>query len=112
MPYTSGTTGQPKGCMHTHRTVMFTAVAGAHWAGPAVPDQTALAVLPFFHVTGMQGSMNGAIYCGATIVILPRWDRDAAGAPDRALPRHRLDQHPDHGDRFPVESAPGRIRFV
>ncbi|HTN66074.1 MAG TPA: long-chain fatty acid--CoA ligase [Burkholderiaceae bacterium] len=80
MPYTSGTTGQPKGCIHTHRSVMFTAVAGAHWAGPTVPDQTALAVLPFFHVTGMQGSMNGVIYCGATIVILPRWNRDAAGA--------------------------------
>ncbi len=79
MPYTSGTTGQPKGCVHTHRSVMFTAVAGAHWAGAALPDQTVLAVLPFFHVTGMQGSMNGVIYCGATIVILPRWNRDAAG---------------------------------
>ena len=31
MPYTSGTTGKPKGCMHTHRTVMSTAVGGAHW---------------------------------------------------------------------------------
>lgn len=80
MPYTSGTTGQPKGCVHTHRSVMFTTVAGAHWAGAAVPDQTVLAVLPFFHVTGMQGSMNGVIFCGATIVILPRWNRDAAGA--------------------------------
>ncbi len=79
MPYTSGTTGKPKGCVHTHRSVMFTAVAGAHWAGATVPDQVALAVLPFFHVTGMQGSMNGVIYCGATIVILPRWNRDAAG---------------------------------
>jgi len=79
MPYTSGTTGKPKGCVHTHRSVMFTAVAGAHWAGSAVPDQTILAVLPFFHVTGMQGSMNGVLYCGATIVILPRWNRDAAG---------------------------------
>jgi fatty-acyl-CoA synthase len=37
-----------------------------------------LAVAPFFHVTGMQGSMNGPIYAGSTIVVLPRWDRDAA----------------------------------
>jgi len=80
MPYTSGTTGHPKGCIHTHRSVMFTAVAGAYWAGAPVPDQTILAVLPFFHVTGMQGSMNGVIFCGGSIVILPRWNRDAAGA--------------------------------
>jgi fatty-acyl-CoA synthase len=31
MPYTSGTTGHPKGCMHTHRTVMYTLIAGEHW---------------------------------------------------------------------------------
>jgi len=77
MPYTSGTTGSPKGCMHTHRTVMFTLVAGVHWFGPD-PSQTTLAVLPFFHVTGMQGSMNGTIYSGNTIVLLPRWDREVA----------------------------------
>ena len=35
-------------------------------------------MLPLFHVTGMQTSMNGAIYNAATVVLLPRWDRDAA----------------------------------
>ena len=79
MPYTSGTTGKPKGCIHTHRSVMFNAVASPTWAGPVVPDHTTLAVLPFFHVTGMQSVMNAMIYCGGTIVALPRWDRDAAG---------------------------------
>src|SRR5690606_7067785 len=33
LPYTSGTTGAPKGCMHTHRTVMSTAVFQQAWAG-------------------------------------------------------------------------------
>jgi fatty-acyl-CoA synthase len=77
MPYTSGTTGQPKGCMHTHRTVMFTMVAGTEWFGRD-PGAVGLAVLPWFHVTGMQGSMNGPIYTANTVVVLPRWDRDAA----------------------------------
>jgi fatty-acyl-CoA synthase len=79
MPYTSGTTGKPKGCVHTHRSVMFNAVASPSWSGAVVADQVALAVLPFFHVTGMQSVMNSAIYSGGTIVVLPRWDRDAAG---------------------------------
>ena len=79
MPYTSGTTGQPKGCVHTHRSVMFACVAGPLWSAPPIPDQVALAVLPFFHVTGMQVSMNATIFGGGTLVILPRWDRDVAG---------------------------------
>jgi fatty-acyl-CoA synthase len=78
MPYTSGTTGTPKGCVHLHRQVMMTAVASTRWVGGGA-DNVVLAVLPFFHVTGMQGSMNGPVFSGSTIVILPRWDRDAAG---------------------------------
>ena len=55
MPYTSGTTGQPKGCMHTHRSVMCTAVGGAQWFG-RTQDMVMLSVLPYFHVTGMQAA--------------------------------------------------------
>ncbi len=77
MPYTSGTTGHPKGCMHTHRTVMFTMVAGIEWFGHD-PSGVGLAVLPWFHVTGMQGGLNGPIYSANTVVVLPRWDREAA----------------------------------
>ncbi len=77
MPYTSGTTGKPKGCMHTHRNVMSTVAAGTEWLHMP-KDTVALAVLPFFHVTAMQGGMNGALYNGNTVVLLPRWDREAA----------------------------------
>jgi fatty-acyl-CoA synthase len=86
MPYTSGTTGQPKGCMHTHRSVMATLVHGIEWFGRN-QDDVYLAVLPFFHVTGMAGGMNGPAYSGATVVLLPRWDREAAA---RMIERYRV----------------------
>ncbi len=86
MPYTSGTTGKPKGCMHTHRSVMSTAVGGCNWFG-SNQDAVQLSVLPLFHVTGMQGGMNSPLYNGSTIVILPRWDRDAAA---RAIEHYRI----------------------
>ena len=79
MPYTSGTTGKPKGCIHNHRSVMFNIAASPAWSGAIVPTHVALAVLPFFHVTGMQSVMNSMIFCGGTLVILPRWDKDLAG---------------------------------
>ncbi|OGA68642.1 MAG: long-chain fatty acid--CoA ligase [Betaproteobacteria bacterium RIFCSPLOWO2_12_FULL_68_20] len=77
MPYTSGTTGRPKGCMHTHATVQATAAAYLRWRG-APEHSVVLAALPFFHVTGMQTGMNGPIHAAATLVILSRWDRDCA----------------------------------
>ena len=77
MPYTSGTTGKPKGCMHTHRSVMATLVHGVNWFCSS-QQGVHLSVLPLFHVTGMQGGMNAPLYAGSTIVVMPRWDRDAA----------------------------------
>ncbi len=78
LPYTSGTTGKPKGCMHPHSTIMFTANGGVYW-GTATSDSVVLGVLPMFHVTGMQGNMNTPIIVGATVVMMTRWDRDCAG---------------------------------
>lgn len=76
--YTSGTTGQPKGCMHTHRTIGHNVIAGSLWNGITMGD-LCLGVTPMFHVTGMLYGMHAPIYSGATTVILPRWDREVAG---------------------------------
>ncbi len=77
LPYTSGTTGLPKGCMHTHRTLMSNTVGG-QW-GHAGPESVTLGVVPMFHITGMLYGVLGAVYAGSTVVILPRWDRELAG---------------------------------
>ena len=66
MPYTSGTTGKPKGCMHTHRSVQAT-TRGRTCTGAACrsDERRCSRVLPLFHVTGMQASMNAPIHVGA-----------------------------------------------
>ena len=86
MPYTSGTTGEANGCMHTHRSTMHTLVASMRWFA-VQPELSLLAVAPFFHVTGMQGGMNGPLYNGNTLVLLPRWDRTAAA---ECVQRYRI----------------------
>ncbi len=78
LPYTSGTTGLPKGCMHLHRSIMHNAVASSIW-GNATHEGVALLVVPMFHITGMVSVMHSSIYTGATLVMMPRWDRDLAG---------------------------------
>jgi fatty-acyl-CoA synthase len=78
LPYTSGTTGMPKGCMHTHRTLMPN-VVGGQWGYATGPEPVSLGVVPMFHITGMMYGVLGSVYCGGTIVIMPRWDRELAG---------------------------------
>ena len=78
LPYTSGTTGLPKGCMHTHASVMHNAVASSYW-GSGTAEVVSLVVVPMFHITGMVSGMHSAVFGGATMVVMPRWDRDLAG---------------------------------
>ncbi len=77
LPYTSGTTGRPKGCRHTHVTVQASNRASAAWRGMS-DASVFLAVAPMFHMLGMQNGMNLPLMLGATSVVLPRWDRDVA----------------------------------
>jgi fatty-acyl-CoA synthase len=78
LPYTSGTTGLPKGCMHLHSSIMHNAAASSAW-GNATAENVTLLVVPMFHITGMVSVLHANIYTGATLVVMPRWDRDLAG---------------------------------
>lgn len=73
LPYTSGTTGHPKGCYHSHSTMLASNLASQVWRGLNV-DSVFLAVAPLFHMLGMQNGMNMPLTLGATIVLMPRWN--------------------------------------
>ncbi|HTH79214.1 MAG TPA: long-chain fatty acid--CoA ligase [Ramlibacter sp.] len=78
LPYTSGTTGLPKGCMHLHSSLMHNAVASCIW-GNGTAETVSLLVVPMFHITGAISVMHSCIYMGGTLVMMPRWDRELAG---------------------------------
>src|SRR5690606_19167030 len=84
--YTSGTTGKPKGCMHSHRTIGHNVIVSPLWANASVADVT-LGVVPMFHITGMLFYLHVPAYLGCTVVLMPRWDRELAGL---LISRHRV----------------------
>ncbi|MBV8033631.1 long-chain-fatty-acid--CoA ligase [Roseateles sp.] len=86
LPYTSGTTGNPKGCMHRHRSLQHNVFAGALWATGSHED-VVLGVVPMFHITGMVVVMHGTLACGAALVLMPRWQREYAA---RLIAEHRV----------------------
>ena len=86
LPYTSGTTGAPKACVHTHRSVMTSCVGSSIWRRTH-PGSVYLAVAPLFHLLGLQNNVNAALFGGGTIVLMARWDREVAAV---LIERHRV----------------------
>ena len=73
LPYSSGTTGRPKGVMLTHRNL----VANVAQCAPVLSvndDDRVLAVLPFFHIYGMTVLLNFAVRQRAALVTMPKLD--------------------------------------
>jgi acyl-CoA synthetase (AMP-forming)/AMP-acid ligase II len=87
MPYSSGTTGLPKGVMLTHRNLVANLLQ-AHPLTRVRAGSRFLAVLPLFHIYGITGIMNGALHHRATLVTMPRFDLPAFL---RAIEEHRID---------------------
>jgi len=77
LPYSSGTTGRSKGVMLTHGNLTANIAQTEHVLLLEEGD-VALAVLPFFHIYGMQVLMNGLLANGVTIITMPRFDLEQA----------------------------------
>ncbi len=73
LPYSSGTTGNPKGVMLTHRNLVAN-VAQIRPLHGMVSDDVVLAVLPFFHIYGMTVLLNAALHARARLVVMQSFD--------------------------------------
>lgn len=73
LPYSSGTSGRAKGVMLTHRNLVANIAQGGPVIGVSHRDRI-LAVLPFFHIYGMNVLMNGALHHKAPIITMPKFD--------------------------------------
>ena len=121
--YTSGTTGNPKGALGSHRNmttnIMTTAYAGVRAslrrgeAPPAPEPAVLLTVIPLFHVTACSAAMTGIMLAGSTMVFMHKWDVQKAlqiierervtatgGVPTIAW---QLIEHPDR-DKYDLSS--------
>ncbi|WP_427310929.1 AMP-binding protein [Cupriavidus sp. H39] len=94
--YTGGTTGLPKGCMHTQRDMLYTAAASYALTGGVDAarlaegsDDVMLNFLPMFWIAGENLGLIYPIFSGATVVLLARWDPVAVMA---AIERYRVNR--------------------
>jgi acyl-CoA synthetase (AMP-forming)/AMP-acid ligase II len=78
LPYSSGTTGLPKGVMLTHHNLVanLCQVEGVTTTALVTEGDVALGVLPFFHIYGLLVIMNRCLCSGATVVTMPRFDME------------------------------------
>ncbi len=73
LPYSSGTTGLPKGVILTHYNLAANVYQLSNRELITSAD-TIIGVLPFFHSYGLQIFLNYSLYCGATVVVMPQFD--------------------------------------
>jgi long-chain acyl-CoA synthetase len=85
MVYTSGTTGEPKAALNTHRNVVFATTVYERWIGLTDAD-TILGMAPLFHVTGLIGHVSLALLTGSPLVLFYRFDAEEACS---LVARHR-----------------------
>lgn len=85
--YTGGTTGMPKGCIHTQGDMVYTAATTVPFSLGTTKDSTYLCYLPVFWVAGEVFGVIFPVFAGCTCVLLNRWDPVASMA---AIDRFRV----------------------
>lgn len=85
--YTGGTTGMPKGCVHTQRDMIYTAGTSLATSFALGPDDVVLDFVPIFWIAGEDLALVLPIVAGSTTVLLARWDAETAM---RAIERYRV----------------------
>jgi long-chain acyl-CoA synthetase len=73
LPYTSGSTGLPKGAIMTHQGMLwYVAHNQKHW--PASPDTRGMVALPLFHKNALRGTVKPMLYAGGSFVLMPAYE--------------------------------------
>ena len=106
--YTGGTTGMPKGCVHTQRDMLYTAATSCRTNCPLEAGDTTVNFHPLFWIAGEDLGLIFPVFAGATCVLLARWDPASyiqavhAVRPNRAVllvdNAVAVMEHPDIGD--------------
>lgn len=72
--YTGGTTGMPKGCIHTQRDMLYTAGTSLAASFALTPDDVVVNFVPVFWIAGEDTGLLFPMVAGATVVLMARWD--------------------------------------
>ncbi|GAJ98066.1 AMP-binding protein [Geomicrobium sp. JCM 19055] len=75
--YTGGTTGMPKGCMHTQRNMLYTMANSYVYNYNLSEDDVRLGYMPVFWIAGENAGVLMPVFSGATLILLYRWDKEA-----------------------------------